>query len=140
MYSISQIVFATEAPLSLPGSGFNSNKSWFELFGLLLLFIFIVVGCYFTTKFVANKQLKQIKHSNFKVIDTYRITQNKFLQLVQIGTRYVVISITKENINFITEISEDELKFKEDTEVKKEINFKQILSELTGKNKTNGKG
>jgi len=74
------------------------------------------------------------------VIDTYRITQNKFLQLVQIGTRYVVISITKENITFITEVSEDELKFKEETEVKKEINFKQILSELTGKNKTNGKG
>ncbi|WP_312371308.1 flagellar biosynthetic protein FliO [Lachnoclostridium sp.] len=140
MYSIFQIILATEANPSLPGSGYNSNNSWLELFGLLLLFIFIVVGCYFTTRFVANKQLKQIKHSNFKVIDTYRITQNKFLQLVQIGTRYVVISITKENITFITEVSEDELKFKEETEVKKEINFKQILSELTGKNKTNGKG
>ncbi|ABX43061.1 flagellar biosynthetic protein FliO [Lachnoclostridium phytofermentans] len=140
MYSIFQIILATGAYSSLPGSGYNSNKSWLELIGLLLLFSFIVIGCYLTTKFVANKQLKQVKHSNFKVIDTYRITQNKFLQLVQIGTRYVVISITKENITFIAELSEDELKFKEDTEVKKEINFKQILSELTGKNKTNGKG
>ncbi|WP_051650840.1 flagellar biosynthetic protein FliO [Lachnoclostridium phytofermentans] len=138
MYSLVQIFLATEANSPLPG--YDPIKSWFELFGLLLLFIFIVVGCYFTTKLVANKQLKQLKHSNFKVIDTYRITQNKFLQIIQIGTRYVVISITKDNITFITELSEEELLYKGEAEVKKEINFKQILSEMTGKNKTNGKG
>ncbi len=138
MYSLSMIILATEADSSLPN--YNSTKGWFELFGLLLLFIFIVIGCYFTTRFVANKQMKQLKHSNFKVIDTYRITQNKFLQIVKIGTRYVVISITKDNITFITELSEEELSYKGETEVKKEVNFKQILSELTGKNKTNGKG
>ncbi len=138
MCSLSQIIVATEADSSLPV--YNSSKSWFELLGLLLLFIFIVVGCYFTTRFVANKQLRQKKYNNFKVIDTYRITQNKFLQIVQIGTRYVVISITKDNISFIAEVYEEELLHKEETEAKKEINFKQILSEMAGKNKTNGKG
>lgn len=138
MYFLSKIYLATEADKPLPG--YSSTKSWFELIGLLLLFIFIVVVCYFTTRLVANKQLKQMKHSNFKVIDTYRITQNKFLQIIQIGTRYVVISITKDNITFISELSEEELLYKGEGEVKKEINFKQILSEMTGKNKTNGKG
>lgn len=137
MLYLEQIIPTTEASGSLPH--YNSTKSWFELLGLLLLFIFIILGCYFTTRFVANKQLKQMKHSNFKVIDTYRVTQNKYMQLVQIGTRYVVIAISKENITFITELTEDELLYHGESE-KKEVSFTQILSDLAGKNKTNGKG
>lgn len=135
MIYLEKLILTTEA--SDVFNQYNSTKSLLEWLGLLLLTTFIIVSCYFTTRFVANKRLRPMKHSNFKVIDTYCITQNKYMQLLQIGTRYIVIAITKDNITFIGDLAEDEILYREESGMKKEkeISFKKILSDLTGKNK-----
>ena len=115
-------------------SGQSTLDSILKLIGLLVLFIIIIICCYYVTKFVGTKQIKHNVGSNFQVIDTYRINQNKFLQLVKIGSKYVVIAIGKDNVTYITEINPDDVKLKESGVTKG--NFKDVFAAIINKNKT----
>ena len=97
---------------------------------LLGIFALVLVACVFTTRFVAGRQMQRGRSSNFKPIETYQITQNRYLHLVQIGTRYFVVSVTKENISFIAELSEEELSLRTETPKKGPRSFKDILSDF----------
>lgn len=107
-------------------------SSGWQLVGVFILFLFILGATFLTTKIVGGVKFNQMKNSNFHVIETYRITQNKYLQLVKVGTRYIVLSISKDNVNFITELQEDEILQLEQMSKSKE-NFSAILSKLTNR-------
>ena len=77
----------------------SKTESILELILLLGIFVLVLVACVFTTRFVAGRQMQRGRSGNFKPIETYQITQNRYLHLVQIGTRYFVVSVTKENIS-----------------------------------------
>jgi flagellar protein FliO/FliZ len=70
---------------------------------------------YFTTKFVGNYQKLQGFGKNIEAIETYRITGNKFLQIVRVGRKYYLLSIGKDEVNSIAELSEEELDLNTDT-------------------------
>lgn len=106
------------------------GKSIAELVFLVILFILILVACVFTTRFVAGRQIQRSKNSNFKPIETYQVAQNRYLQLVQVGTRYFVISVSKESIGFIAELKEEEITFREENSSGTPKSFKDILSEF----------
>jgi flagellar protein FliO/FliZ len=118
--------------MTILGIGMSSKDSLLQLFGLTLLFIIILIVTYYTTKFIGGVKLNQMKKGNIKVLETFRITQNKYLQLVQIGTKYIVIAIGKNEIHCITELQESDL-ILQDQSVKKDINFLDILSKIAKK-------
>ncbi len=107
----------------------TAGKSILELIFLLIMFAFVLAACVVTTRFVAGRQIQRRRDSNFKPLDTYQIAQNRYLQLVQIGTRYFVISVSKDSVGFIAELKEEELT-KKDFEEGKPKSFKEILSDL----------
>lgn len=107
-----------------------------ELIKLVFILVLILVAAYFATKYIGKISMGQLKNSNFKVIDTYRISSNKFLQIVKIGNKFVVISVGKDAVNFITELDESEV-FVREGNAKESVNFKQILEKM--RNKTDGK-
>ncbi len=88
---------------------YSGYTSGLELLGLLLVFLLVVVACYFVTRFIGGKQLKQQRNSNFTVIETFRLAQNKFLQLVKIGSRYFVLAICKDTMTLVAELKEEEI-------------------------------
>lgn len=106
----------------------SKAESILELFFLLGIFALVLVACVLTTRFVAGHQMQRGRNSNFKPIETYQITQNRFLHLVQIGTRYFVVSVTKENISFIAELKEEDIVAM--PEKGKQRSFREILSEF----------
>lgn len=105
------------------------GKSMAELVFLLVVFVLVLVACVFTTRFIGARQMQRGRNSNFKPLDTYQVAQNRYLQLVQIGTRYFVISVTKENIHFIAEMKEEEITARPDGSGMQKT-FKDILSEF----------
>lgn len=108
------------------------GKSIAELVVLVLIFALILVACVVTTRFIAGRQIQRGRNSNFKPLETYQVAQGRYLQLVQIGTRYFVISVTKDSIRLIAEMKEEEISIKEDSG--KGIRpFKEILSEFKAK-------
>ena len=93
----------------MPATAQSSIQSLFELLGLILIFVIVLVVCYFTTKFVAGKQLVQKKIGNFEIVETFALAQNKYLQLIRMGNKYVVISVSKDSVTYITELEENEI-------------------------------
>ena len=110
-------------------AGSSRGKNILELIMLLGIFVLVLVACVLTTRFVAGHQMQRGRNSNFKPIETHQIAQNRYLHLVQIGTRYFVVSVTKENISFIAELKEEEIAVKPE-QPGKQRSFKEILSEL----------
>ncbi len=118
-----------EGDLTQVLSGAGSGHSFWQLAGLLLALIIILVAAYYTSRLVGGVKLGQLQKSNFQVIDSYRITSNKMLQIVKIGNKYIVIAVGKEEISYITELEEAQVLRKEFRPGEKQ-SFKQILDKL----------
>ena len=100
-----------------------------ELLSLIVVFVIVLVVCYFTTKFVASRQLVQKRIGNFEIIETFSIAQNKYLQLIKMGKKYIVISVTKDNITYITELNPEEVcQLQKNSMMKSGKSFKEVLS------------
>ena len=113
----------------------SSIQSVFELLGLILIFVIVLVVCYYTTRFVAGRQLVQKKMGNFEIVETFAISQNKYLQLIRMGNKYVVISVSKDSVNYITELEESEICQMPKSTSMSGKSFKEVLSGLS-KNRT----
>ncbi|SHO49849.1 flagellar biosynthetic protein FliO [Anaerocolumna xylanovorans] len=107
-------------------SGLSGVDNFLQLLGVILLFVVVLVITYLTTKFVGGVKMGTLKDSNFKVIDTYKLMQNKYLQIIKVGTRYFVIAVGKDDIRLLTELKEDEITVK-DRSTKQNNNFQDIL-------------
>ena len=112
--------------------------SVFRLIGVLLVFLFVLAVTYATTKWIAHYQQGIAANRNIQVIETFSITNNKFIQIIQVGERYLVISVCKDTINILTEITEDELVWKPSNEEEGDrsginSNFQEILENLKKK-------
>lgn len=110
----------------------SMGKNIVELIVLLGIFVLVLVACILTTRFIAGHQMQRTKNSNFKPLETYQIAQNRYLHLVQIGSRYFVVSVTKENINFIAELNEEEIVVRQEKQGGQR-SFKEILSQFKAK-------
>jgi len=129
LYVIAEITgkVASEASKTAPLDG-GGIKSILKLIGLIILCILIIAASYFTTKFVGKRQIQGGSKSNFKSVDVFRITPNKYLQIVEVGNRYFCIAVTKESVTLISELSEDDLKV-HPAEIKPK-SFKEQMNEL----------
>lgn len=113
-------------------------ESLLELLGVIIIFIIVVVACYYTTRFVAGKQVKNRRNGNIELIETYSIAQNKYLQLLKVGKKYIVISVSKDNITLLTELNEDEIEKFENNPVQPQVSFKEVFNNILKKNNAAG--
>ena len=93
---------------------------------VLLIFFIVLALTYFTTRFVGKYQKLQNNYRNFEAIETYRVTGNKYLQLVRVGKRYFIIAIGKDEISFLAEMSEDDIDLNMETPAQND-RFRQVL-------------
>ncbi|MCR5267381.1 MAG: flagellar biosynthetic protein FliO [Lachnospiraceae bacterium] len=75
----------------------------------LLVFVFVVALTYFTVRWVGTYQKVQGGNRNFEVIETCKVTSNKYLQIIKVGSRYFLIGIGKDELTFMTELEADDL-------------------------------
>lgn len=119
------------------GTGLSTIESALKLVGALIVFILILMASYIVTKWIGKASLLKSGTSNIKVIETFRLSQNNFIQIVKIGTKYVALGISKEHIEVLTELGEDELDLfsPEHSQASSgaNIDFKEVLSRITKK-------
>ncbi len=116
---------------ALPKS-YSSPGNILQLLGLVLLLVIILIAAYYTSRFVGRIKMGQSKDSNIQVIEAYRISTNKMLQIVKIANKYVVLGISKDNITFITELDESEVLEHNVNEGEKQ-SFRHIFEKIKGK-------
>ena len=126
------LVGTTLTPTLKQSGGPTPNHDWLQLVGLVFILIIILFAAYYTSRLVGKFSLGQLKNSNFQVIDTYRISPNKFLQIVKVSNKFIVLSVSKDNIQFITELEESEV-FIRDINNKENLSFKQIFDKIRNK-------
>lgn len=115
--------------------GYSSGGSVLQLIGLIVLCAIVVAASYVTTRYVGKKQLGNAKKSNFKVLEMYRVSQNKVIQLIQIGERYFVIAVCKDTMSLIAELQKEEIHHW--PEEVRNVGFAEILSGFGKKQKKN---
>lgn len=85
-------------------------ESFTQFLTVILVFIFVLGLTYLTTRFVGSYQKTKSAGRNFEVIETCKIANGKYLQIVRIGEKYAVIGIGKDSITSICELSAGDIK------------------------------
>lgn len=97
-------------------------KSIGEIIVMLLIFAVILFLAYLSSKLASRMQVKASSQGNLKLMETIRIQNNKYIQIVRVGEKYLVIGVGKDEITFLTELSKDALSYDE-SEMKKGSSF-----------------
>ena len=108
-------------------------EAFAQLLTLLIIFIFVLAVTYYVTRFVGNYQKNKLSGSNINILETMRIANNKYIQIVKIGSRVFAIAVAKDTVSYLCELDEDELMYKESSSGKMLINndnFKEILEKF----------
>lgn len=108
-------------------------EAFAQLLTLLIIFIFVLAVTYYVTRFVGNYQKNKLSGSNINILETMHIANNKYIQIVKIGSRVFAIAVAKDTVSYLCELDEDELIYKESSSGKMLINndnFKEILEKF----------
>lgn len=109
-------------------------NSVMQFLTVLLLFVFVLVITWFTTRWIGKIQKGQMGGgANLEVIETQRISNNKFLQIVRAGNKYFVIAIGKDEVHVVSEIAEEDIVFR--TEEQPNATFAAVLDKVKNLNK-----
>ena len=94
---------------------------------VLLIFIGVLFLTYFSTRWIASYQKGRMYSSNISVVETFKITANKYIQIIRIGERYFAIDVGKDEVTLLAELKEDELTLQNVMQTTPTEDFKNIL-------------
>jgi len=118
-------------------TGISRIESLINLFGVLIIFLLVLVAAYYTSKWIGKAKFLQQNNNNIQVIETFRLNQSKYIQIVKIGSKYVALGISKEHIEVLTELTEDEinLSIPEQNATELNVDLKDVLAKIMKKKK-----
>lgn len=115
-----------------------SMDSFLQLISALLIFAFVLLITYFTTRWVGNYQKVRMKSRNLQVIESLSAGNNKSICLIKAGTEYLVVAIGKDEIHPLATLKEEQLTDysflnEENDNVVSGESFQEILGQLKDK-------
>ena len=84
----------------------------------------------FATRYVGNLQKEKAFWSNIKVLETLRISNTKYIQIVKIGSKCFAIAVCKDTVTYLCELDEETLVYKDSSGQFKSESFKAILDKF----------
>lgn len=108
----------------------NRIEAFVQLITLVIIFALVLAMTYFATRFVGNYKKEKMAGSNISVLETFRLSNSKYIQIIKMGSKYLAIAICKDSVTVLCELQESDLEFTEvSTQVKSE-NFKAVLDKF----------
>lgn len=98
---------------------------------VLLIFLFVLVITYFTTRYIASIEKKRMVTGNMELLDALRISNNKYLQIVKVGSKYLCLAVCKDTVTVLVELEQEDIKEIE-PEIKP-VDFQTILEKVKKK-------
>lgn len=98
---------------------------------VLLIFLFVLVVTYFTTRYIASIEKKRMVTGNMELLDALRISNNKYLQIVKVGSKYLCLAVCKDTVTMLVELEQEDIKEIE-SEIKP-VDFQAILEKVKKK-------
>ena len=87
----------------------TKTDSYIQFMTVLILFVLVLGIAYAVTRWIAKTQQGRVTAGNLEVIETCRITSNKYVQIIRAGDKYLVIDVGKDEIHMLAQLSEDKL-------------------------------
>ena len=89
----------------------STGENIFQLIIVLFCFLIVLALTYYVTRWIAGYQKSQSISKNLSVVETLKLTTNKYIQLIQAGKdTYYVIAIGKDEITVLGQLSGEHLK------------------------------
>lgn len=106
----------------------GTSDSLLQLLGLLILFVIILVAAYYVSAWVSKIGAGINGNKNITIIETYRLSQNKCIQIVRITDKYFAIAVSKDSVETITQLDEEQIIFEKKTvEIK---DFSEVFAKM----------
>lgn len=96
----------------------------------VVVLVFVIVLCYFTTRFIANYQKGVAGKGNIEILEAKSLGNNKYIEIVRIGDEYFALGVAKDNINIIAKVDKDTLKYEQPQKLNTKESFSQLLDKL----------
>lgn len=126
---------------SSPQSTYTKYSVFWQMFNIvliLLITIFLIYGFAYIAKKLKLDNKSNYK-SNISILEYKNIGNHSNLIISKIGKKYILLGSTREKIEFLCELDENELNFKDEDEKSNYINFTDILNSKLKKNDKNKK-
>lgn len=107
-------------------------ESIVQFITVLIIFIFVLGITYFSTRYIAGVQKDRYRTGNMEVIETLRISNNKYLQIVRVGNKYLCMAVCKDTVTMLGEIQKEAMVFSENN-LNANVDFQMILEKIKQK-------
>ncbi len=88
----------------------SSGENFFRFLVALFVFIVVIIATYFVSRWTAGYQKSRLSVRNFEVVDSLRISANKYLMIVRVGReKYYSIGVGKDEMVMLGELSREEV-------------------------------
>lgn len=114
----------------------SSFHSLVQLIGALIIFAFVLGITYLTTRWMGGFQKSCSNNKNLHIIETINVGNNKYISIVEAGTVYLVVSVGKDEVHLLTQLTREQLKdfsFEHVEEKESQESFTEILEKLKDK-------
>lgn len=88
----------------------GNTDSYAQFITVLIIFVLVLAVTALVTRWIANYQKEQSVNVNIEVIETTRISGNKYIQIVRLGEKYVAVAVCKDTVTLLGEISKEQLR------------------------------
>ena len=89
------------------------TDSYVQFMTILVLFVFVLGITYVVTRWIGGYQKSASSNTNMEIVETLRMANNKYLQIVRVGQKYLAVAVCKDSVTMLTEIPKDDLCFSE---------------------------
>lgn len=110
----------------------STSESLLQLIITLFIFVAVLILTYYSTKWIANYQKAHSVNRNLEIIETIKISTNKYISIVRAGSgRYIIVGVGKEGLVLLGELKEDEIfPVQENNTVNSNSNFQDIFKKF----------
>jgi len=98
--------------LFLAASGFQGVL---KFIAILFIFIIVLLITHYTTKWIGGIQKKQSMGKNISSVEIFKLTNNKYVQILKIGKEYVAVAVAKDNVTYLGKVNEEDLDLSKET-------------------------
>jgi flagellar protein FliO/FliZ len=102
--------------------------SYLQFFTVLIVFVFVLALTYWVTKWTAGFQKSRTTGANMEIIETLRLSNSKYVQIIKVGQKYLAVAVCKDTVTMLTEIPEGDLNLNGDETAR--MSFKDVLAKI----------
>ncbi|MCM1210992.1 MAG: flagellar biosynthetic protein FliO [Blautia sp.] len=111
----------------------NNINAYAQFMTVLIIFLFVLGITYLATRWISGYQKMKGRNMNMELVETFRLANNKYIQIIRVGQKYLAVAIGKDSVTMLTEIPEEQLLLSDDAD-SVQYDFKELLEKMQKKN------